>query len=127
MSSNHKTTISIILTPEEKELLQSWQRSTTICSGLAKRGRVILMLAADTPISHIARIVGISRKNIYKWIARFQKHRIDGLWDQPGRGRRPFFPSGGGNPLGQDGLRKTRRDRQIPFPIGLHGTIPSTR
>jgi len=50
------------------------------------------MLADGSPISRIARMVGIARGPIYKWAKRFQKMRLSGLDDKSGRGREPFFP-----------------------------------
>jgi transposase len=77
----------IALTPEERQTLLAWQRSTTITSGLARRGRIILQLADGIPISHIATAVGISRRFVYKWVERFLEHGLAGLADKPGRGR----------------------------------------
>jgi len=34
----------------------------------------------------------VGRGPIYKWAKRFQKKRLHGLDDKPGRGRAPFFP-----------------------------------
>jgi hypothetical protein len=42
---------------------------------------------------------------VRKWVTRFLKRRLAGLADQPGRGRKPVFSPGGGDPSGQDGLR----------------------
>ena len=67
----------------------AWQRSTTISAGLAKRSRIILLLAEGEAISHIAVTVGISRRFVYKWVSRFLAYRLDGLLDKAGRGRKP--------------------------------------
>ena len=87
MPRGRKTSLLIQLTPEEKSVLESWQRSTSIRAGLARRGRIILMLADGDSISHISRTVGIRRRFIYKWVQRFLEHRLSGLIDKPGRGR----------------------------------------
>ena len=86
MARGRKTTLEIHLTPEERRTLMSWQRSTTIPAGLAKRSRIILLLADGEAISHIALIVGISRRFVYKWVNRFLAYRLDGLVDKVGRG-----------------------------------------
>ena len=88
MARGRKTTLKIHLTPEERRTLMSWQRSTTIPAGLAKRSRIILLLADGEAISHIALIVGISRRFVYKWVSRFLAYRLDGLVDKAGRGRK---------------------------------------
>ena len=59
---------------------------------MARRGRVILLMADRVPISHIADIVGISRRFVYKWVQRFQQAGLAGLTDKPGRGRRRVPP-----------------------------------
>jgi transposase len=45
-------------------------------------------MADRVPISHIADMVGISRRFVYKWAQRFLQEGIAGLTDKPGRGRR---------------------------------------
>jgi hypothetical protein len=89
MTRGRKTTLEIRLTPEERRTLMAWQRSTTISAGLAKRSRIILLLAEGEPISHIAVTVGISRRFVYKWVSRFLAYRLEGLLDKAGRGRKP--------------------------------------
>ena len=89
MARGRKTTLEIHLTPEERRTLMSWQRSTTIPAGLAKRSRIILLLSEGEAVSHIALIVGISRRFVYKWVSRFLTYRLDGLVDKAGRGRKP--------------------------------------
>ena len=91
MTQGRKTSFAVSLTAEEQRTLEEWQRSTTVRSGLAKRGRIILMLADGNPVSEISRAAGIRRRSIYKWVKRFNKKRIEGLKDKNGRGRKPFF------------------------------------
>ena len=78
----------IHLTADERQTLLAWQRSTTIRTGRARPGRIILLLADRVPISHIADTVGISRRFVSKWARRFLQYGLKGLADQPGRGRR---------------------------------------
>ncbi|MCH8745541.1 MAG: helix-turn-helix domain-containing protein [Chloroflexi bacterium] len=87
MSRGRKTNLRVRLTPNERDVLESWQRSTSIRAGLTRRGRIILMLANGESISHISRTVGIRRRFVYKWAARFLDENIAGLTDKPGRGR----------------------------------------
>jgi hypothetical protein len=105
MARGRKTSVVIDLTLEQRHVLTGWQRSTTIRSGLAKRGRIILMLAEGMSISHIARTVDIQRRFIYKWAERFRTYGIDGLYDKAGRGRKPFFSPACCSPSRADGMR----------------------
>ena len=92
MARGRRTSLTIRLTPADRQTLLSWQRSTTIPAGRARRGRIILQLADGIPISHITVIVGISRRFVYKWVQRFQQEGLAGLADQPGRGQRRVPP-----------------------------------
>ena len=50
MVRGRKTNLVVCLTPEQRDILESWQRSITIPAGLARRGRIIL-----PHISHMAK------------------------------------------------------------------------
>ena len=86
MERGRTTSLTPTLTPEERQTLLAWQRSTTIPAGRARRGRIILLLAEGMPISHIADKVGLNRRFVYKWARRFLRARMAGLIDLPGRG-----------------------------------------
>ncbi len=91
MARGRKTDLMVDISPEDDRILQSWQRSTIIPNGLAKRGRIILLMAQQMPISRIAVTVGISRRFVYKWVYRFLKNGMDGLRENK-RGRVPHDP-----------------------------------
>ena len=84
-----KTSFTIRLTPAQRQTLLAWQRATDIPAGLARRGRIILLLADGVTITDIAAAVGMSRRHIYKWVQRFVQQGLEGLHDKPGRGRPP--------------------------------------
>src|SRR6266478_2153671 len=92
MARGRHTSITIRLTTKERQTLLAWQRSTSIPAGRARRGRVILLMADQVPITHIADMVGISRRFVYKWAQRFQQEGLAGLADKPGRGQRRLPP-----------------------------------
>ncbi len=87
MPRGRHTALTIDLTPDQRQALMAWQRSTTISAGRARRSRIILQLADGVPVSHIADYVGISRRYVYKWVKRFLEHGVAGLADKPSRGR----------------------------------------
>ena len=82
MPRGRKTSFTIRLTPEERRTLLAWQRLTSIPAGLARRGRIILLLADGVTITDIAATVGLSRRHTYKWIQRFVQEGLEGLADQ---------------------------------------------
>jgi hypothetical protein len=71
MPRGRTTSFTIRLTPEERRTLLLWQRLTSIPAGLARRGRMILLLADGMTITEAAATVGLSRRHAYKWIQRF--------------------------------------------------------
>jgi CRP-like cAMP-binding protein len=89
MARGRRTSLTIHLTDEERQTLLAWQRSTTIPAGIARRGRIILLMADRMPISHIANTVGISRRFIYKWVQRFVQEGLAGLAETRDRSHRP--------------------------------------
>ena len=93
MARGRKTALTIHLTPDERYTLLAWQRSTTIQAGLARRGRIILLLAERVPITQIAATAGIGRRYVYKWVQRFLDAGLEGLADRQGRGFRHIAAS----------------------------------
>ena len=85
MAQGRKTSFTIRLTPAQRQTLMAWQRATTISAGLARRGRMILLLADGVTITDTAATVGISRRFVYKWVKRFLEAGLEGLVDKPGR------------------------------------------
>ena len=79
MPRGRRTSLTIRLTDDERQTLLAWQRSTTIPAGIARRGRIIVLLADRVPISRIAATVGISRRYISQWVHRFLHEGLAGL------------------------------------------------
>ena len=90
MARGCKAPLSIVLSPAGRNL-DRWQRSTTIAAGLARRGKIILLLADGHSQSRVALAVA-SGGLVRKWAKRFLAQRLDGLVDNPGRGARQCFP-----------------------------------
>jgi helix-turn-helix protein len=122
MARGRKSSLRIVLSPSERETLERWQHSTTLAAGLARRGRLILLLATGHSQSYVAQMVGVQRGIVRKWAKRFRAQRLDGLVDAPGRGAKGFFPPRSRDPLGATGLRAPRRPGSQPLPMGLPRT-----
>jgi hypothetical protein len=88
MARGRRTSFTIRLTPAERRTLLTWQRATTVPAGLARRARLLLLLADGMTITEAAATVGLSRRHTYKWIQRFMQEGLEGLVDKPGRGHR---------------------------------------
>jgi hypothetical protein len=100
MARGRKSSLRIVLSPEERQTLERWQRSTTLAAGLVRRGRIILLVAAGHSQSHVAQAVGIQRTVVRKWARRFLAQRLDGLADAPGRGAKGVFSPRSCDPRG---------------------------
>jgi hypothetical protein len=88
MAQRRTTSLTIRLTPAERRTLLTWQRSPHSLAGLARRGRIILLVADGVPITHVAARVGITRRFVYKWVQRFLEEGLQGLADKPRPGRK---------------------------------------
>ena len=82
MPRGRKTSLTIHLTPAQRQTLLTWQRSTSVPAGVARRARVILLLVDGITITDIAMKVGMSRQKVYKWIQRFVQEGVEGLTDR---------------------------------------------
>ena len=93
--SRRKTAFTIRLTLIQRQTLLVWQRAPTISAGLARRARMILLLADGVTITDIAATVGLSRRHTYKWIQRFVQEGLAGLTDRPTKRRQsePRLPA----------------------------------
>src|SRR5262247_916643 len=88
MPRGRKTSFTIRLTPAQRQTLLAWQRATTVAAGLARRARMLLLLADGMTITDAATTVGLSRRHAYKWIQRFVQEGVEGLHDKPRYDRR---------------------------------------
>ena len=88
MARGRKTSLTIRLTPAERLTLLTWQRATTISAGVARRARLLLLLADGMTIMEAAATVGLSRRHSYKWLRRFVQEGLAGLHEKSGPGHR---------------------------------------
>jgi transposase len=73
----------VVLTDQERETLERWERRHTSAQALALRCRIVLACAEGGSNSEIAGRLGVNRSTVAKWRSRFVEHRIDGLHDEP--------------------------------------------
>lgn len=87
-----KLSFSVVLSVEEREELERRCRMTTLPVGEWKRASAILLLDAKTTEKETSDRCGLGIRIVRKWGRRFEKERLAGLKDRPGRGRKPLFP-----------------------------------
>ena len=108
MARGRKSSVRLVLSPEERQTLEHWQRATTMAAGLVRRGRIILLLADGYSHSQVARLVPVQRPVVRKWARRFLAQRLDSLSDAPGRGAKGSFSPRSRDARGASGLRTSR-------------------
>src|SRR5213595_3815076 len=81
----------IELAPQEAEELSRRARATTISVRDRRRAEIIVLSAQGQTQQRIAEQLGISRVAVNRWVGRFALHRLDGLTDRAGRGRKPWL------------------------------------
>jgi len=79
--------VEIVLSREERELLEGWARRRTSAHGLATRSRIVLCAADGLANAEIAARVGVHRNTARAWRARFAERRLEGLFDEPRPGQ----------------------------------------
>jgi transposase len=79
----------LVLTDDERRVLEGWARRRKTAQALALRSRIVLACAAGADVSAVAADLGISRTTAGKWRSRFLVSRLKGLNDEqrPGRPR----------------------------------------
>src|SRR5271154_4416565 len=74
---------TIELAAEEAEELSRRARATTVSVRDRRRAEIIVLSAQGLTQQRIA---------VNRWAGRFALHRLDGLTDRAGRGRKPWLP-----------------------------------
>ena len=77
----------ISLSPTEREALVEASRRDAGEARAQRRARMVLMAAAGSSVSSIARAVGSSRSRVSMWLRRFVSDRVKGLRDEQRPGR----------------------------------------
>lgn len=78
----------LMLSAEERSMLESWARRRTTAQALALRARIVLHAAEGASNTVVARRERVTKATVGKWRGRFLRQRLDGLLDE----RRPGAP-----------------------------------
>ncbi len=82
----------IVLSDEERRVLESMARSYTSPYWQVTRARMVLLAAEGLRNDEIAARLDCKRQVVSQWRKRFFEQRLAGLEDLPRRGRPPTFP-----------------------------------
>jgi transposase len=78
----------LVLSEDERRTLENWVKRRSTAQGLAVRARIVLACAQGGSNLAVAARLGVNRKTVGRWRARFLAGRLDGLRDEP----RPGVP-----------------------------------
>jgi transposase len=79
--------VEVVLSDEEREVLERWARRPKSSQALALRCRIVLAAADGEQSKDIAAHLGCSSQTVGRWRGRFAKRGIDGLHDEPRPGK----------------------------------------
>ena len=75
--------VELVLTEEERQVLERYARGRTVSQGLAERARIVLGCAEGSSNQDVAAKLGVCGHTVGKWRSRFARSRLDGLTDTP--------------------------------------------
>jgi transposase len=75
--------VALILTPDERQRLESLAHRSRSAPQVARRARIILACAAGTAGKVVARRLHVTEGTVCLWRRRFITNRLDGLYDEP--------------------------------------------
>lgn len=84
-------TVTVDVPAADREVLESWLRSSSISAGLARRARIVLLAADGVAVKDIVTLVGASKPTVIGWKRRYGADGIAGLQDLPKVGRPPVI------------------------------------
>ncbi len=73
----------LVLSEDERLVLQGWAKRRTTAQGLAKRARIVLACADGLSNTAVAARLDTDRGTARRWRTRFLQRRLDGLSDEP--------------------------------------------
>src|SRR5215831_3954601 len=79
--------VPLVLSDDERRVLEGWARRRKTAQALALRSRIVLACAGGNSVSAVAGDLGISRTTVGRWRSRFLEARLEGLSDEPRPGR----------------------------------------
>ena len=77
----------VVLSDEERKVLERWARRPKSAQALAFRCRVVLAAAEGRSSTEIAAELGCNASTVGRWRGRFAQRGIDGLHDEPRPGK----------------------------------------
>jgi transposase len=80
-------TVTVDVSPRDRQVLESWLRSPSMPAGVVQRARIVLLAADGVPVKDIVERVGVSKPTVIGWKKRYAAEGLGGLEDRPKPGR----------------------------------------
>ena len=80
-------TVAVELPAEDREVLESWTRASTMTAGLVQRARIVLLAGDGLGTGEIVTRTGASKPTVIQWKRRYAEGGIAALDDRPRSGR----------------------------------------
>ena len=80
-------TVAVELPVEDREVLESWTRASTMTAGLVQRARIVLLAGEGLDTGEIVARTGASKPTVIQWKRRYAEGGIAALDDRPRSGR----------------------------------------
>jgi transposase len=77
---------ALVVTKEQREALERWERRRRTSQGLALRARIVLRCAEGSDNGKVAAQLGLTRQTVGRWRRRFIERGLEGLLDEPRSG-----------------------------------------
>jgi transposase len=81
--SRGRPTVELLLTEDEREVLERYVRRGTTAQRLALRAQIVLLCARGLQNQKVAKRLRVSAHTVGKWRGRFAECRLEGLIDEP--------------------------------------------
>ena len=79
--------VEVVLSEQEREVLERWARRPKSAQALALRCRIVLAAADGQSSKEIAAGLGCTASTVGRWRGRFARRGLDGLHDEPRPGK----------------------------------------
>jgi transposase len=81
--SRGRPTVELVVTEDEREVLERYVRRGTTAQRLALRAQIVLLCARGLQNQKVAKRLRVSAHTVGKWRGRFAECRLEGLVDEP--------------------------------------------
>lgn len=91
MGTNQHLNIFKFPNQQEKQKVLDLVKSQKIENRIATRALMLILREEGKNQTKVAEILKVHRNTVMLWENRYEAEGIEGLYDKPGRGRKPFF------------------------------------